>query len=51
MLKYTLTILDTTGIQNYIFGSNRLKENVGASEMVKRATEDWVYEALLAPII
>lgn len=49
MPKYTLTILDTTGIQNYIFGSNRLKENVGASELVKRATEGWVYEALPTP--
>ena len=46
MPTYTLTILDTVGIQKYIFGSNRLKENVGASALVQYATEKWVYEAL-----
>lgn len=46
MPTFTLTILDTVAIQNYIFGSNRLKENVGASELVKQATETWAYESL-----
>ncbi len=46
---YTLTILDTVGIQNYIFGSNRLRENIGASELVKQATESWVYKLLPEP--
>jgi len=41
---YTLTTIDTTGIQNYIFGSNRLRENVGASALVEQATADWVLE-------
>jgi len=45
----TLTILDTTGIQDYIFGSNRLRENVVASQLVELATSDWVYEALPTP--
>ena len=41
-----LTIIDTAGIQNYIFGSNRLRENIGASFLVEQATRDWVYEEL-----
>lgn len=41
-----LLIVDTTGIQPYIFGSNRLRENVGASHLVKQATEVWAREAL-----
>lgn len=39
MSNFTATIVDTTGIQKYIFGSNRLKENVGASHLVKLATD------------
>jgi hypothetical protein len=41
-----LTVVDTTGIQGYIFGSNRLRENAGASYLVEQATRDWVYESL-----
>ena len=41
-----LTLIDTTGIQNYIFGSNRLRENIGASEIVARATDEWVKDCL-----
>jgi hypothetical protein len=44
--KYTLTLLDTSGIQDYIFSSNRLQENIGASELVYRATTLWVFQAL-----
>jgi hypothetical protein len=46
MTTYTLTLLDTTGIQGYIFGSNVLRENVGASELVRRATRQWPFELL-----
>lgn len=46
MPKFTLTLLDTTGIQNYIFASNRLQENIGASELVYRATSLWALKAL-----
>ncbi len=41
-----LTMIDTTGIQDYIFGSNRLRENIGASEIVARATSWWAFETL-----
>ena len=41
-----VTVLDTTGIQPYIFGSNRLRENVGASYLVSQATDEWVKEVL-----
>ncbi len=46
MNKFTLTLLDTTGIQDYIFASNRLQENIGASEIVSRATTLWAFKAL-----
>jgi hypothetical protein len=46
MTEYTLTMLDTTGIQRYIFGSNRLQENIGGSELVYRATTLWAFHAL-----
>lgn len=46
MKKLTVTAIDTIGIQSYIFGSNALKHNVGASELVRCATQDWVYRKL-----
>lgn len=45
-MSYVLSAVDTTGIQNYIFGSNRLREHVGASELVLRATNEWIWETL-----
>ncbi|MGQ9482640.1 Cas10/Cmr2 second palm domain-containing protein [Chloroflexus sp.] len=48
MTEYVLTAIDTTQIQGYIFGSNRLQENIGGSELVELATHQWVYEALPA---
>src|SRR5581483_5544312 len=41
-----LVVVDTTQIQPYIFGSNRLRENVGASYLVDAATRDWALEAV-----
>ncbi|MDN5850914.1 MAG: hypothetical protein L0H63_14970, partial [Nitrococcus sp.] len=38
--------VDTGGIQGYVFGSNRLQENIGASHLVAQATCDWVVETL-----
>lgn len=46
MTKLTATVLDTAGIQSYIFGSNRLRENIGGSYLVGQATEQWAREAL-----
>lgn len=45
-MSLIVTVLDTTGIQPYIFGSNRLRENVGASYLVSQATDEWVKEVL-----
>lgn len=47
-----LVVVDTTQIQPYIFGSNRLRENVGASYLVDMATGDWAFQAVrdAAPI-
>jgi hypothetical protein len=41
-----LVVVDTTQIQPYIFGSNRLRENVGASYLVDAATGDWAFAAV-----
>jgi hypothetical protein len=49
MSQYTLTVVDTSGIQNYIFGTNQLQQNVGASYLVGCATCAWVVEALPSP--
>lgn len=44
-----LLLVEATGIQDYIFGSNQLTQNIGASELVQQATTDWVYDALPKP--
>src|SRR5579883_966103 len=41
-----LVVVDTMQIQPYIFGSNRLRENVGASYLVGAATGDWAFGAV-----
>ncbi len=46
MSQFTVTFIDTTGIQDYIFNSNRLRENIGASYLVSAATGEWVKETL-----
>jgi hypothetical protein len=46
MSEFTVTVIDTTGIQSYIFGSNRLRENIGASYLLAQATGDWVKNTL-----
>lgn len=45
-MAITVTVLDTGGIQPFIFGSNVLRENIGASELVHRATRLWAFEVL-----
>jgi hypothetical protein len=44
-----LVIIDTMGIQDYIFSSNRLRENLGASQLAYLAVEDWLFAALPTP--
>ncbi len=39
-----LVVIDTTGIQPYIFGSNRLRENIGGSHLVAEATGEWAID-------
>jgi hypothetical protein len=46
MAKRTLTLLEVTGIQPYIFSSNQLAQNIGASELVTLATTKWVVDML-----
>ncbi|UZQ53319.1 hypothetical protein OOK60_12490 [Trichothermofontia sichuanensis B231] len=45
-MKLTVTVFDTTGIQSYIFGSNRLRENIGSSYLVGQVTDAWVKQIL-----
>ena len=47
-MPITVTVLDTGGIQPFIFSSNVLRENIGASELVHRATRLWAFEELAA---
>ncbi len=44
-----LLIMDTAQIQPYVFGSNRLRENIGASYLVAQATGEWALERLPKP--
>lgn len=43
---YRLLVVETASIQKYIFNSNRLRENIGASYLVAAATGDWAFEAV-----
>ncbi len=42
MTQSVVVYVDIGGIQEYIFGSNRLRENIGASYVVKVASTTWV---------
>ena len=46
MKKFILTVVDTSGIQNYVFGTNSLQQNVGASYLVDCATRQWAVAAI-----
>lgn len=46
MAKYFLVIIDTTQIQSYIFGSNKLRENISASYLVSETTSTYAIEVL-----
>lgn len=45
-MNYTLTLLDVGAIQDYIFGSNRLSHQLGASWLVEQAMGEWIDGAL-----
>ncbi len=49
MKQYTLTVVDTKSIQSYIFGTNSLRQNVGASHLVDCVTRYWVVDCLPRP--
>lgn len=42
-----IVVVDTAQIQPYIFGSNRLRENVGASYLAAMATDAWALQAVM----
>lgn len=46
MAEYQLVLLEVGGIQEYVFGSNELVQNIGASELVFHALTSWVFETL-----
>ena len=41
-----LAVYDITGIQNFIFATNRLRENLGGSIIVKKASEDLLKDTI-----
>lgn len=45
-MDFTLTIVDTSSIQDYVFGSNNLRQNVGASYLVDCATRKWAFQSI-----
>lgn len=49
MAQNTLLLIEATGVQDYIFGCNELKQIIGASELVQQATHDWMLEGLPDP--
>ncbi len=49
MTQQSLMLIEISGIQDYIFRSNQLAQNIGASELVQRALKEWLSELLPRP--
>ena len=45
----SLMLIEISSIQDYIFRSNQLAQNIGASELVQRALTVWLAELLPSP--
>jgi hypothetical protein len=45
-MNITAVLLDTIGIQSYVFGSNQLKDNIGASYMVDSIYCEYIEQAI-----
>lgn len=46
--NYALCLIDTDGKQRYVFDSNKLRESVGASELIHRVGTTYIFDALKA---
>ena len=46
MHQSILVLIETAGTQRFVFGSNDLRENLGASELVRLATGEWACKIL-----
>lgn len=45
--QYFLFLLEVSGIQNFIFSSNNLRVNIGASSLIRAITDEWVNYLLI----